>query len=568
MKKQTAHKLFIIFCWHMHQPFYRDAESGRYALPWVYLHAIKDYTDMAAILKQVPGARAVINFVPSLTVQIQDYAHRIHAWLNHGDELPDPLLSALAHRDGYFSQEERHWLLRACFRLNHERNLHRYPAYSRLWHLAEQCRHHEDMDYLGDNYFTDLVTWYHLAWLGETVRSTHFVARRLIDKASNFSNRDRRDLITLIASLLTDIPSLYRKLAEDGKIEISTTPYAHPIIPLQLDFKTALETVPSAEIPEEPYPGGARRAQDHIDRGKRVHAETFGHPARGCWPAEGAVSRQTVDMLGRSGFDWCATGEGVLHHSLGYNLREHQGGKELYHPWRVGHDGSVACFFRDDHLSDLIGFEYQHWDTPDAIDNFMHELANIKHRTQGESAPIVSIIMDGENAWEHFPDNGLPFLTALYQAISEHDAFELTTFSDYLARHHRQPVLKKLTAGSWVYGNLSTWIGDTAKTRGWKLLIEAKRAFDEVQSDHTLTPEQLASAEEQLRICEGSDWCWWFGDYNPGATVRDFDRLYRRHLSKLYQLIGRIAPAILDAPVSEGDGDGEAEGSGVMRCGN
>jgi len=566
MKKQAAHKLSVVFCWHMHQPFYRDAESGRYALPWVYLHAMKDYTDMAAILEQVPGARAVVNFVPSLTVQIQDYAHRIHAWLNHDGQLPDPLLSALAHQKGCFSQQQRNWLLDVCFRLNHERNLHRYAAYSRLWHLAEQCRNHEDMRYLGDNYFTDLVTWYHLAWLGETVRGTHFVARRLIDKASNFSNQDRRDLIALIASLLTDIPSLYRKLAEDGKIEISTTPYAHPIIPLQLDFKTALETVSDAEIPEHPYPGGAMRAQDHIDRGKRLHAKTFGHPARGCWPAEGAVSQETVEMLGRSGFDWCATGEGVLHHSLGYNLREHQDGKELYHPWRVGHHGSIACFFRDDHLSDLIGFEYQSWDTADAVANFMHELAGIRHRTQGETAPVVSIIMDGENAWEHFYENGLPFLTALYQAISEHDEFELTTFSDYLARHRQQAKLKNITAGSWVYGNLSTWIGDTAKTHGWELLIEAKQAFDEVQDANTLTPEQFAAAEEQLRICEGSDWCWWFGDYNPGATVRDFDRLYRRHLGKLYQLLGKSVPVSLNVPISEGGG--EAESGGTMRRGN
>jgi len=567
MKKQTApRKLSVVFCWHMHQPFYRDAESGRYALPWVYLHAMKDYTDMAAILEQVPGARAVVNFVPSLTAQIRDYANRIHAWLNHDGELPDPLLSALAHENGCFTREERNWLLQACFRLNHERNLHRYPAYNRLWHLAEQCRHHEDLDYLGDNYFTDLVTWYHLAWLGETVRDTHFVARRLIEKATGFNGQDHRDLITLIASLLTDIPSRYRKLAEDGKIEISTTPYAHPIIPLLLDFRTALETVPDAIIPEHPYPGGARQAQDHIDLGKRVHAETFGFPARGCWPAEGAVCQRTVEMLGKSGFDWCATGEGVLHHSLGYNLREHQGGKDLYHPWRVGKDGKIACFFRDDHLSDLIGFEYQSWDTADAITNFMHELAGIHHRTQGETAPVVSIIMDGENAWEHFHKNGLSFLTALYQTISEHDEFELTTFSDYLARRRGLPKLKKITAGSWVYGNLSTWIGDAAKTHGWELLIEAKQAFDEVQTGHTLTPEQSAAAEEQLRVCEGSDWCWWFGDYNPGAAVRDFDRLYRRHLRKLYQLIGKTPPASLEIPVSEGGG--EAEGGGAMRRGN
>ena len=566
MKKTAPHKLSVVFCWHMHQPFYRDAESGSYALPWVYLHAMKDYTDMAAILEQVPGARAVVNFVPSLTAQIDDYAERIRVWLDHGGELPDPLLAALAHTDGCFSNDTRHWLLETCFRLNHARNLHRYPAYSRLWNLAEQCRHHDGLDYLGDNYFTDLVTWYHLAWLGETVRNTHFIARRLIEKARNFTSQDRRDLITLIASLMADIPPRYRKLADMGKIEVSTTPYAHPIIPLQLDFKAALETVPDAMLPSTPYPGGKERAQEHIDLAKRAHAISFGHPARGCWPAEGAVSQATVDMLGQSGFDWCATGEGVLHHSLGYNVREHQGGSGLYHPWRTGKDGKIACFFRDDRLSDHIGFEYQSWDTNDAVANFIHELGGIHKRTLAEKAPVVSIIMDGENAWEHFHENGLPFLTSLYQAISEHKEFELTTFSEYLAHHAEQPRLKHLASGSWVYGNLSPWIGDAAKTRGWELLIAAKLAFDKAQEDGKLSDEKLAAAAEQLRICEGSDWCWWFGDYNPGPAVRDFDRLYRSHLRKLYQLIGTTVPTALEAPISAGGGS--AEGGGTMRRGS
>jgi len=566
MKKAAPRKLSVVFCWHMHQPFYRDAESGSYALPWVYLHAMKDYTDMAAILEQVPGARAVVNFVPSLTAQIEDYAVRIRDWLNHEGTLPDPLLTALVHEDGNFSEDERDWLLETCFRLNHGRNMHRYPAYSRLWNLAEQCRHHEGLDYLGDNYFTDLVTWYHLAWLGETVRNTHFIARRLIEKARNFSYQDRRDLMTLIASLLADISPRYRKLAEQGKIEISTTPYAHPIIPLQLDFKSALETVPDALIPDAPYPGGKERAQEHIDIAKRAHASSFGHPARGCWPAEGAVSQATVDMLGQSGFDWCATGEGVLHNSLGYNIREHQGGRDLYHPWRSGKEGNIACFFRDDRLSDLIGFEYQSWGNNDAVANFIHELAGIHHRTASETAPVVSVIMDGENAWEHFHENGVPFLTSLYQAISEHKEFELTTFSEYLSEHHEQPRLKRMAAGSWVYGNLSTWIGDHAKTRGWELLIEAKKAFDIVQKGKKLDDDKMAAAAEQLRICEGSDWCWWFGDYNPGPAVRDFDRLYRSHLRKLYQLIEVTVPASLEAPISAGGGS--AEGGGTMRRGN
>ncbi len=557
--------LSIIFYWHMHQPFYREAESGRYHLPWVYLHAIKDYTDMAVILEQVPGARAVVNYVPSLTAQIDDYAVQLRDWLNRDQEnLPDPLLAALSHESGNYSDEECEYLLETCFRLNHERNLHRYSDYSRLWNLAEHAKNHDATQYLGRHFYTDLVTWYHLGWLGESVRKTNFVARRLIEKGRDFKYQDRRDLLTLIASLLSEIPEKHRKLQAEGKIEISTTPYAHPIIPLMLDFNTALETVPDAIIPQEPYPGGRERAKEHIELSKVSHEGVFGQPAIGCWPAEGAVSEETLALLGEAGFEWCATGEGVLHHSLGYNVREGKS-EDIYHPWLVGEgEKQIACFFRDDHLSDLLGFEYSRWDTRDAINNFMQELAGIRHRTQGMKDPVVSIIMDGENAWEHYHENAMPFLIDLYQSIAEHKEYELTTFSDYLAKAPAMEKLKKLVSGSWVYGNLSTWIGDKAKTRGWELLIEAKHAYDKVFP--TLTEPQQEAASEQLRICEGSDWCWWFGDYNPGAAVRDFDQLYRQHLKKLYLLIGLPTPASLDENISRGGG--EAEGGGTMRRGH
>lgn len=560
------HRLSVVFYWHMHQPFYRVADSGEYHLPWVYLHAIKDYTDMAEILEEVPGARAVINYVPSLTAQIEDYGRMLRDWLDgHTSHLSDPLLAALANdAKEELSADKRQWMLDTCFRLNHERNLHRYPAYSRLWHTAEHAKANEAVDYLNCQYFADLVTWYHLGWLGETVRRNHFVAKRLIEKGRNFTYQDRRDLLTLIASLLNEIPARHQKLLAEGKIELTTTPYAHPIIPLMLDFNSARETVPDALIPEVPYPGGKARAQDHIDRAIESHQQLFGETPAGCWPAEGAVSTATLGMLGEAGFKWCATGEGVLHHSLGYNVRD-QHSRNLYQPWLVGEgEQQITCFFRDDHLSDLIGFEYSRWHTADAIANFMHELANIRHRTQGMQGAMVAIIMDGENAWEHFHENGLPFLTGLYQSIAEHPDYNLTTFSDYLAAFPATQQLPHMVSGSWVYGNLATWIGDPAKTRAWELLIEAKQVFD--KQFGKLEPQRQQEALEQLRICEGSDWCWWFGDYNPSDAVRDFDRLYRQHLRKLYQIIDQAPPASLDESLSTGGG--HAEGGGAMRRGN
>jgi len=559
-----SHKLSIVFYWHMHQPFYRAADTGQYHLPWVYLHAMKDYTDMADILEHLPEARAVINYVPSLTAQIEDYATQLRAFLNgESDAIQDPLLAALVHESGDYSRTEQDFLLKSCFRLNHERNLHRYPSFSRLWNISEHMQSNEGTAYLGGDYFTDLVTWYHLGWLAETVREKNFVAQRLIEKGCHFSYQDRRDLLTLIASLLDELPKTHQRLLAQGKIELTTTPYAHPIMPLMLDFETAHETIPHALIPKESYPDGLSRAQEHIDLALASHQAYFHETPKGCWPAEGAVSTETLKLLGKAGFDWCATGESVLHHSLGCNLREQQP-YQLYQPWLVGEgDEQIACFFRDDHLSDLIGFEYSKWKTEDAVNNFMHELAGIKHRTQILEHAIVPIIMDGENAWEHFHENGVPFLTQLYQAIANHPDYELTTFSDYLSEHPAQTPLKKLVSGSWVYGNLSTWIGDAAKTHAWELLIEAKKACD--AHIKNLDDDAAEEALQQLRICEGSDWCWWFGDYNPSDAVRDFDNLYRQHLKKLYHLLGVDVPESLHHAIS--DGGGNAEGGGAMRRG-
>jgi alpha-amylase/alpha-mannosidase (GH57 family) len=162
--------------------------------------------------------------------------------------------------------------------------------------------------------------------------------------------------------------------------------------------------------------------------------------------------------------------------------------------------------------------------------------------------------MDGENAWEYFPANGYYFLNALYAKLSQHPQIELTTFSECLAAKVEVKPLKKLVAGSWVYGTFSTWIGDVDKNRGWDMLGDAKWSFDKVVTTGRLTPEQLQAAEIQLAVCEGSDWFWWFGDYNPSAAVSDFERQFRLNLTNLYNLLGCAPPSYLELTFTQGSG--------------
>lgn len=557
-------KLKVVLCWHMHQPYYRDAVEGEYKLPWTYLHAIKDYEDMAALLEENSRARAVVNFTPTLLEQIHDYALQTRAYLEQGQPLRDPLLAALVSEPLPQTAAARTALVRACLRANEKRVIDRFPAYRYLADIAATVLGGQGYAaYFSDQYLADLLTWYHLAWLGETVRQHDERVKSLMQIQHGYGLSDRQLLLQVLSESMQSVIARYRQLAESGRVELSVTPYGHPIVPLLLDMHSTHQAMPEAPLPQHPhYPGGAQRARWHIEEGMRVFEEYFGFRPQGCWPSEGAVSEATLALLSEAGFRWAASGESVLRHSLHASGLTGQGC--IHHPYRHG-DNPLQCFFRDDGLSDLIGFTYSDWQAEDAVNNLLHHLENIAQACHDDPNRVVSIIMDGENAWEYYPENGYHFLTTLYQRLADHPSLELTTFGDCLQATGEVSRLERLIAGSWVYGTFSTWIGEAQKNRAWELLVEAKQAFDQVKAAGTLDGEQLRLAERQLAICEGSDWFWWFGDYNPGDSVRDFDCLYRHQLQALYGLLGLTPPEQLQQVISQGGG--EAEAGGVMRRG-
>lgn len=575
MKSQK--KLSLILCWHMHQPDYRHHATGEFALPWTYLHAIKDYTDMAYHLEQSPQARAVVNFVPILLDQLDDYTEQFRS-----GKMRDPLLRLLAAKDlEHLTLEQRKLVVESCFRSNHSKMIEPYPAYKRLHELYRLHEGHgvEHLHYLSSQYLADLLVWYHLAWTGESVRREHELVVAMMSKGNLFTYKERQQLVALIGELITGIIPRYRKLADDGQIELSSTPYYHPIAPLLLDFNSARESVPDIGLPVSPkYPGGAQRVSFHIAEALKIHRQYFGSRPEGMWPAEGGVSHAAAMLMAQNGCRWIATGQGVLGNSLS---QSHQGELQagpinyLYRPYRIndGHN-EIACFFRDDRLSDMIGFEYAKWFGRDAVLNFVHALEEIWHQSSSHENPVVSIILDGENAWEYYPYNGYYFLSEMYAMLQNHPHIELTTFSDYLdgCRDQAQQTapsqscaamrdLPRLVAGSWVYGNFTTWIGCPEKNRAWDLLCQAKQSYDLVMGSGRLAPEQREKAARQLAVCEGSDWFWWFGDYNPGDSVRSFDKLYRENLADLYRLLLLVPPLELDVSISQGGGDAEAGGA-------
>ena len=561
----------VVFCWHMHQPDYRDHSTGEFLFPWVYLHCIKDYVDMAAHLEAHPQARAVINFSPVLLEQIEDYLIQIERWRHGGAPIGDSVLAALVSENlpepgstGYLE------LMDKCLRANPDRIIRRFAPFARLAEVAGVYHSRPEIQrYLSPQFLSDLVAWYHLGWLGETVRRSHSVIQSLQEKGHHYSLDDRKSLFNVVTELIASIGPRYRHLSQTGQVELAMNPWAHPIVPLLLDLKAVKETLPDAPLPDyETYPGGAERAKWHLEEGKRVFERFFGQQPVGCWASEGGLSQQTLSLFSEEGFKWTASGDSVLNNSLNKARSEKTIKKApgIHRPFQFA-EIPLTVFFRDDGLSDLIGFSYADWHAEDAVGDLVHHMEEIASNHTDKANCVISVILDGENAWEHYPENGYHFLDELYRVLESHPQLRLSTFQACMEQEewHPQP-LPYLVAGSWIYGTFSTWIGDRDTNRAWDLLCEAKGHYDEAMEANTLNAEQQTRASRQLGLCEGSDWFWWFGDYNPAEVVKDFEHMYRRHLVNLYEAIDCPPPPSLFQPLSQGGG--QPPRGGAMRPGH
>ncbi len=552
-------RLRVVLGWHMHQPEYRDPDTGISTLPWTYLHAIKDYADMAAHIEAEPDARAVVNFAPLLLEQIEARAWTIQNHLQNGAPLCEPLLEALVAERYAVDAASRGALIAAGLRSHPQRLIERYAPYHKLAQTAARIEAEPDFAAdLSDGFIADVITWLHLAWMGETIRRGNGLVQELEAQGRGFSRDQRRCLLALIGEIINGIIPRYRALSQVGKVELTVTPYGHPIVPLLLDLASAREAMPEAPLPEAPaYPGGEARARWHFERGLQVFERCFGFRPLGCWCSEGSLSEATLDLLPDFGFTWTATGGNVLANSA----RAAGQASPAHHPIRFG-ARTLACLFRDDELSDALGFQYQTWHADDAVDDLLRRLE--QRADELEPGSVVLIYLDGENAWEFYPMNAYWLLSTVYRRLAAHPRLKLTTIGEALAEALPRKNLPRITAGSWVYGDFSTWIGSVDKNRGWDLLAHAKQAYDRALASRTFSDWQRDAIDRQLAVCEGSDWFWWLGDYNPGRAVSDFESLYRLHLRRLYEMLGESPPPALAAVLSAGHGDPAA--GGTMRA--
>ena len=540
--------LRVILLWHQHQPFYKDLVSSEYRLPWVRLHGLKDYYGMVKLLDEFPNVHQNFNLVPSLMTQIQDYV---------AGTAQDPFLTVASKPAKDLSVDEQRFALQYLFQANPVNVIGRYPRYREL---SERFREHGNHPERAQRYFqaqdfTDLQVLSQIAWFDEFFLEEKDIAA-LVAKGRNYSLDDQKFVIARERELLGKVLPAYGAAAKKGSIEISATPFYHPILPLVCDTNAGALSSPGLPLPQNRF-RHPEDAREQLVRALDLHEKVFGVRPKGVWPSEGSVSEEVLAIAHGLGIQWMATDEGVLGRSTGTLFARDGNGRlpgnlaeKLYNIHRY-EKGSTAMHlvFRDHTISDLIGFVYSGMAPAEAA---RHLIDNIKEAAKPVLAQqrdaVVSIILDGENAWEYYPKSGREFLRRFYDGLQREPGLEAVTISEAIARHKDFGKLTSLVPGSWINANFNVWIGAPEDNRAWDYLYNAREFY--AQNAARAAEAQRNLAFEEILIAEGSDWNWWYGPEHHSANDRDFDELYRKHLSNIYQALGAVPPDYLAQPIT------------------
>jgi alpha-amylase/alpha-mannosidase (GH57 family) len=516
--------LYLAFIFHMHQPYYKDLLTRETESPWVRLHGIKDYLDMVQILRDYPNIHQTFNVVPSLIEQIEDYTQRT---------VKDRFLELSYKSAAELTEEEKEFILDKFFSIDVNNCIAIHPRYYEL-HFKKHARE----EFTAQDYL-DLQTWFNLAWTDPSFRNSIPELKKLLDKGRFFTEEEKRQALDKQLLILEEIIPAYKKIMADGQIEVTPSPYYHPILPLLYNTNLGKEANPKTTLPkwQFKYP---QDAKEQIDSAVRFYKERFGAAAAGMWPSEESVCEHIVNYFIQAGLNWIVTDEAILFKSLKLKKRDT---KLLYRAHVLKRkEGNLNIIFRDRNLSDLIGFVYHKWSAKEAAQHFLKHLENI-HNAFGNEDTLVTIAMDGENAWEYYPNDGHDFLNELYTRLSESKFLKTVTVSEYLNMFPGRNNIPRLSAGSWIYGEFGKWIGSPCKNKAWEYLAQARA---ELQKLTDANQSVSGLAWKQMRICEGSDWFWWAGEDHQG----EFDRLFRKHLANLYTLIGKDIPGYLKSPLT------------------
>ncbi len=534
--------LYVAFFWHMHQPSYRDPFTGQFCLPWVRLHGTKDYLDMMLLLEDYPKIHQTFNIVPSLIDQLIAYTDK---------GAMDRHLELTLKTPSELTEQERIFLIENFFLANWDTMVRPYKRYHEL--LIKRGLRYSRQDlgrihrYFTDTDLRDLQVWFNLVWIDPMFVNKDPVINGLFKKGEGFTEDDKKAVINKHLEILRQIIPTYKSFYQRGQVELSVTPYYHPILPLLWDTNNARIAMPEVRLPRRrfSYP---QDAIAQISSGITFFTNVFGKKPQGMWPSEGSVCEDVVKAIGKEGIKWIATDEEVLAASLGYGFRDQQGNlnnpSALYRPYEYG---GVSIFFRDHRLSDQIGFVYSGWDATKAVGDFMGRLSHIRDILPGDRDYVVPVILDGENAWEYYKNDGQDFLRLLYKTLSNDDRFRVVTMSEFLSQRGKGEKLQRLHAGSWINANFGVWLGHEEDNLSWDYLAQTREDLERFAADNK--DKDLSEAWQAIYAAEGSDWNWWYGDEHSTDTAQEFDELYRKQLMKVYSVIGKEVPPHLYVPI-------------------
>ncbi len=550
-KRPRMNRVNLAVLWHMHQPQYRDPETGLYVLPWTRLHATKDYYGMVKLYEEFPSLHATFNMVPSLCMQLEEYAT---------GTFNEPWFALAFKKTENLTREDKSELLGRAFQVNHERLMSRWPRFMELYEWSRPAGGAQALITFTARDWRDLQVLSQLAWMEEDWFKKDPVVSRLANRGKDFTEKDKEALKAKQLELIALVLPAYREALARGQIEISTTPFYHPILPLLCDSDIARVANPGTPIPRRAF----RRPEDareQLRRAKEYHERVFGGKPVGLWPSEGSVSDQTLAIAADEGFQWFGTDEGVLGRTLNVGFFRDSSGmpanaEKLYQPWRVQMAGAgITGLFRDHHLSDLVGFVYSRMDGKAAAADLHGRLRHIGETVKSPNPLTVCLFLDGENAWEYYPGNGREFLRELYRRISDDQDFRALTASETIAAAGDIPTTGGIFPASWINANFDVWIGHQEDVTAWDLLWDAREAYAHAVEARAkgwsdpVTDAGMAEAQESLLAAEGSDWCWWYGPEHSTANDAEFDALFRKHLTGIYLALGQVAPEELAKPI-------------------
>jgi alpha-amylase/alpha-mannosidase (GH57 family) len=544
-------RVHLVVLWHMHQPQYRDPETRRYVLPWTRLHAVKDYWGMLQVLGEIPGFHATFNVVPSLGMQLEEYA---------SGKFDEPWFTLAFKKTDELTREDKTEILARAFQLNHERLMSRWPRFVELHEWAQPVGGAQARLAFTPRDWRDLQVLSQLAWMDEIWLAKDPVISELANKGKEYTEKDKAALQAKQLEFLGMVLPAYRQAAQRGQIELSTTPFYHPILPLLCDSDIARVGNPSTPLPRRAY-RHPEDAREQLRRAREYHQRVFGMKPVGLWPSEGSVSDQALTIAAEEGFQWFGTDEGVLGRTLNVGFFRDTTGipanaERLYKPWRVQIGGNgITGLFRDHHLSDLIGFVYSRMDQKAAAEDLHGRLRHLGDRVQSEHPLTICVFLDGENAWEYYAGAGRDFLREFYRRIQNDQDFRALTASEAIAAAKDVPATTGIFPASWINANFDVWIGHSEDVAAWELLWDAREAYARAAEaraqgrDDAPTETALQQAFESLLAGEGSDWCWWYGPEHSTANDAEFDALYRKHLTAVYLALGQVAPDELAKPI-------------------